>query len=275
MGTYKLNYRGFEVWLKHYKGECLQFSTQPQIDEDSQTISASIQLEPKTPFVLFWRRKASYSPVSALCQVFLKNGCFKLDNDDVCAASLVMDKTRRRTQDSRTTYGNLNAPYKRKGSMKAGRMCDYPVKTLENLELNAPDSSSSVRLEIRRIRGEVIAPEWVTDPDMQEFKRSNADQMDIIDDEQKNMLPFATFIFEFPIPSDNRANIPLTISSAAETIHSKPSRSATKAHVMILRRTQKKGPKHTSSSVHNVSSDEPYPTPSSPIIIEIDSDEEG
>lgn len=52
-----------------------------------------------------------------------------MDTEDFCAASVVMDKTRKRTQELRTTYGHHNAPYKHKGSLKAGRMCDYTAGT--------------------------------------------------------------------------------------------------------------------------------------------------
>lgn len=67
--------------------------------------------------------------------------------------------------------------------------------------------------------------------DKQQHKKSNADLMDIIDDEKKNMLPFATFIFEFPVPGDNSVNIPPAISFEADTIHSRLySRTTSKAH---------------------------------------------
>ncbi|KAH9483623.1 hypothetical protein JR316_0003093 [Psilocybe cubensis] len=262
--SYKVRYRGFEAWLKHcYKGDCQMLSTEPVIDEDLQTVTASVNLEPKTPFVLLWRRADGQRPVSALCQVFIRNGYYRMETEDFCVAVVTMDKTRQKSQNMRTTYGYHNLPYKIKGCLKAGRLCDYSAGTCPYSAAEQAKSPCSLRLEIRRIRGKVAEPEWVVGPDRQQYKKNNADLMNIIDDEKQNMLPFATFVFEIPVPEEDGGNIPPTIWAEEDTIYSRPPPTGitANAHVLITR------------SLREDSSGGRYPTPRSPNIIEINNND--
>jgi len=150
--------------------------------------------------------------MSALCQVFLQNGYFLVHSNDFCAATNIMDRTRKVTQ-SRSTYSHMNPPYKRHGCLKAGRDCDFSAKypkpfssvfqaffiiTLISNALLVPSGPCKLRLEIRRI-DEATPPQWITGADSNASAIViNLDNLDMIDDAKKGLLPYAEFVIEIP-----------------------------------------------------------------------------
>ncbi|KDR81954.1 hypothetical protein GALMADRAFT_135338 [Galerina marginata CBS 339.88] len=212
-----LKYRGIEAWLEDNHGIGINLTAPPLIDKESHTISTVVRLQPKAGFTLHWRRATGLEPISAICRVFIQKGFFTVDtaSEDFCIANLTMDKNRRVTQ-SRASSGHLNPPYKRHGLIRLGRESDYPSHAPRRSNIG-PDSANTVpclRLEIRRVRGTVCTPEWVIGYNDLETSVIDLDEMDVIDDEKKDMLPFVVFEFEFPD----------TLAAAAQDMDNQPPR---------------------------------------------------
>ncbi|KAF8968247.1 hypothetical protein BDZ97DRAFT_1916095 [Flammula alnicola] len=195
--TGALKYNGFEAWLEDGDGFVIKLPKTRQINEKKNTISAVVHLKPKTVYSVRWTRGAGLSPMSALCELYIQGGYREVPGDpkDFRVARLTMDKAKRGTQ-SRTSKGWLNPPYRRYGCL---RMSELERKRHDARFRDSDASLGCVRLEIRRVRGQLIeSAKWIMDDQNQEkCVIDNFDNLDVIDDPDEDIPPYVTFIFHF------------------------------------------------------------------------------
>ncbi|OBZ69897.1 hypothetical protein A0H81_10527 [Grifola frondosa] len=166
---------GIQVWLEEEDHQPMPLT---EIHRSRSEVSAVVITDPGKPFSLHWCREVGHKPLSTWCEIYM------IDPNDTTE---LIAKSWMNESDPETQSRELDRQLEQSPQVELNT--GYPIgKNRRDLD--------SIRLDMRRIRGEMLVECTEEQCHLNRFHRADF-EMDLIDDPSEGKNPWISFIIKF------------------------------------------------------------------------------